>query len=294
VNCAGAGTPPVIFEAALGASSLSWSLVQPDVARVTATCAYDRAGLGWSEAGPSPRTAGRGADELRVLLRAAQIPPPVILAGHSFGALVVRIFAARYRDQVAGLVLIDPAHPEEWLEPGEHERRQIEKGARLCRHGATAARLGIARAVSMLIDLGALTPARALTGVVSRGAFTRADEQILAPLWKLPPEIRRPLRRFWTEPKFFQALGSHIDTICDSAREAHGAGLAALSDLPLAVIAAGTSSERRLALHAALAQSSPRGLLTIVSDSGHWVPLDAPSAVTRAITEMVERVRAAA
>lgn len=291
LHCAGAGSPAVVFDSAIGASSLSWSLVQPEVARISRACVYDRAGFGWSSAGPRPRTAGRVADELYLLLQRAGVPAPYLLVGHSFGALVMRIFSARHRDLTGGLVLVDPAHPEEWLDPGESERRRIERGMRLCRYGTTAARLGIARAVAALINLGALAPARALTALVSRGGFSRADEEILAPLWKLPPEIRRPLRRFWTEPKFFEALGSQIAFIGDSAAEARDAAFDACNDLPLVVIAASNCDERRRLLHAALASRSSRGRLLVASDSGHWVPLDEPAIVVDAIAEVAELIR---
>jgi pimeloyl-ACP methyl ester carboxylesterase len=291
INCTGTGSPAVIFDAALGASSLSWTLVQPDVAALTRACSYDRAGLGWSEAGPMPRTAGRVADELHALLTRAGVAPPYVLVGHSFGGLVMRVFTARHPEHVAGLVLADPAHPEEWLQPREHDRRQIERGMRLCRHGATAARLGIARAVAALIDLGALAPARAMTSVVSRGRFSRADEEILAPLWKLPPEVRRPLRRFWTESKFFDALGSQIGSICESAAETEHAGVDALAPLPLVVIASSTCGERRLQLHTALARASSRGRLVVAPNSGHWVPLDEPRLVVDEIAGVIAAVR---
>lgn len=291
LHCAGHGSPAVVFDAALGASSLSWTLVQPEVARITRACSYDRAGFGWSDAGPMPRTAGRAAEELYLLLQRAGIEPPYILVGHSFGGLVMRIFAARHTDLTAGLVLVDPAHPEEWLEPGAHERRQIERGRRLCRHGATAARLGIARIVAALVNAGALTPARALAAIVSRGGLSRADEEILAPLWKLPPEARIPLRRIWTEPKFYEALGSQIETICESAAEVGAAGLQALAHLPLVVIASGSGSDRRLRLHEALARRSSQGRLVTAHDSGHWVPLDQPAAVIAAVSEMVAATR---
>lgn len=269
---------------------MSWSLVQPDVARITRACTYDRAGFGWSHAGPLPRTAGRVANELAQLLRSAEIPPPYVLVGHSFGGLVMRIFAARHPELTAGLVLVDPAHPEEWLDPAEDERRKIDRGVRLCRHGARAARLGIARAVAAFVAIGALTPARGLVGLVSRGGLSRADEEILAPMWKLPPEARRPLAQFWTEPKFFEALGSQIASICESGAEARDAGLAAIADLPLTVISA-ASSERRRRLHDRLAQESSRGRLIHAPGSGHWIPLDQPAIVIEAIVEMVEIAR---
>ena len=112
LRCSGEGTPAVVFDAALGASSLSWSLVQPAIARMTCACAYDRAGLGWSDAGPLPRTAGRSADELYDLLRREAVPGPYVLVGHSFGGLVMRLFESRHASETAGLVLIEPAIPE--------------------------------------------------------------------------------------------------------------------------------------------------------------------------------------
>src|SRR5829696_239955 len=81
LHCAGAGAPAVIFDAALGGSSISWSLVQPAVAALTHCCTYDRAGFGWSEAGPLPRTAGRIAEELHLLLQRADVPAPYVLVG---------------------------------------------------------------------------------------------------------------------------------------------------------------------------------------------------------------------
>ena len=281
----------MIFDAALGASSVSWSLVQPGVARVTQACAYDRAGFGWSEAGPLPRTAGRIASELRDLLRHAGVPPPYVLVGHSFGGLVMRLFAARYRTEVAGLILLDSAHPEEWIEPAAPERRQIERGVRMCRHGAVAARLGIARAVAALVHIGALGPARALVKLVSRGALRGEEENILAPMWKLPPEARRPLRRFWIEPKFFDALGSQIGSICESAREVASATASGYGDLPLVTISATRSSAARIERQEALARLSTRGRHLVAPDSGHWIPLDQPSFVVETILAMVETLR---
>jgi pimeloyl-ACP methyl ester carboxylesterase len=289
--CEGTGSPAVVFDAALGASSLSWSLVQPSVARATRACAYDRAGFGWSDGGPLPRTAGVMARELHDLLRAAGVPPPYVLAGHSFGALVVRIVAARHPADVAGLILIDPADPEEWLDPGERQRQEIARGVRLCRYGARAARIGVARVVARLVGLGALAPARALVALVSRGGLRRADEEILAPIWKLPPEARRPLRRFWTQPKFFEALGSQIETICTSARDVREAEVASSIPVPVTVISASATAPRRRELHEAFAGRSARGRHTTAHASGHWIPLDEPATVIDAVLDMVETIR---
>lgn len=292
LQCAGSGTPAVVFDAALGASSLSWTLVLPEVARVTRACAYDRAGMGWSDAGPLPRTATRLAVELRELLRVAEVRPPYILVGHSFGGLVTRFFASRYPEETAGLILLEPAHPEHWAEPSEADRRLIDRGTRLCRHGTVAARLGIARVVSALVGLGALAPARALVGLVSRGGLGREDEGILAPMWKLPSEARRSLRQIWTEPKFFEALGSQIESICTSAAEVRSATPAGHGDLPLVTISSASASQSRLRRDAALAQLSSRGRHILSPPSGHWIPLDDPRLVIDTVTDMVRTIRA--
>ena len=280
-----------MFDAALGASSLSWSLVQPSVARRTRACAYDRAGFGSSDAGPMPRTAGIIAGELGALLRGAGVVPPYVLVGHSFGALVVRILAARCPQDVSGMVLVDPADPEEWLEPGAREQAQIDRGVRLCRYGVHAARAGIARFVAALAGVGALAPARALVSLVSRGGLSRVDEEILAPIWKLPPESRRALRRFWTQPKFFAALGSQIEHVCTSAREVRDAERATAIAVPVTVISSPAASARRRQLHDAFARRSPRGRHLVASHGGHWIPLDDPATVIEAVVDMVEVLR---
>jgi len=291
IHCAGSGSPAVVFDAALGGSSLSWGLVQPAVGRLTRACAYDRAGFSWSEAGPLPRTAGRIADELLALLRSAAVDPPYVLVGHSFGGLVARVFAQRHPHLTAGLVLLDPAHPEHWADPAPKERAQIDRGVRLCRQGAVAARLGIARLVSSLVGVGALRPARGLVALASRGGLRRDDESILAPAWKLPPEARRPLRRFWTEEKFFTALGSQIASMCESAREAAETAGRGFGDRPTIVISAGNADEDRLRLQEALARQSSRGRHVVAHGSGHWIPLDRPDLVIRCIEEVVEACR---
>jgi pimeloyl-ACP methyl ester carboxylesterase len=291
IRCDGHGAPAVIFDAALGASSLSWSLVQPAVARVTSACAYDRAGFGWSDAGPLPRTAGRIADELHDLVHRAAVDPPYVLVGHSFGGLVVRLFAVRHPREVAGLVLIEPAIPDEWATPADEQRLLIARGARLCEYGEAAASSGLARAVSMLVSVNALGPARALVALVSRGTLRRDDEGILAPIWKLPPEARSVLKHAWTQPKFFEALGSQIRTICDSATEVLRSTPPDFDGLPLVVMSSATASERRLESDARLARMSTRGRHVLAEHSGHWIPLDAPQAVIDVIVKLVRELR---
>jgi pimeloyl-ACP methyl ester carboxylesterase len=107
----GAG-PPLVIVAALGTPAIDWLAVQRALAPEVPVVLYDRGGLGLSDPGPGPRTAGRMADELHALLTAARIKPPYVLAGHSLGGLIVLVYTARHRDHVAGLALIDSSHPD--------------------------------------------------------------------------------------------------------------------------------------------------------------------------------------
>ncbi len=108
IYCQGEGEPTIILDSMADGSSANWGWVQPEMARTNRTCAYDRAGFGWSEPGPEPRTAQQSAKELFTLLQNAAIPQPYILVGHSYGANVARLFAQLYPRETAGMVLVDP------------------------------------------------------------------------------------------------------------------------------------------------------------------------------------------
>ena len=107
IHCTGKGSPIVVLEAAAGSMSAGWAWVQPEVAKITRVCSYDRAGLGWSEAGDGRYIPARVPEELRVLLDRANETGPVVLVGHEAGALFARMFAARFASNTAALVLID-------------------------------------------------------------------------------------------------------------------------------------------------------------------------------------------
>jgi pimeloyl-ACP methyl ester carboxylesterase len=107
--------PIVILEAGGGGSSRDWSLVQDLLSSRVRTCAYDRAGLGWSEPGPAPRTMRQEVFELHALLEAAKVPGPFVIVGHSIGGLLVRLYTERYGGEVVGVVLVDPTHESDML-----------------------------------------------------------------------------------------------------------------------------------------------------------------------------------
>ena len=167
----------------------------------------------------------------------------------------------------------------------------IRRGVRLCRYGAGAARSGVARVVSLLVNLRALSAARALVAVASRGALRREDEGILAPIWKLPPEARRVLGGMWTRPQFFEALGSQIEHVCQSATELLQEKGEDLGSEPAHHHLLDRGTQRRMSADGALARKSRRGRHIVAPDSGHWVPLDAPQVVIDAVVGMVRKIR---
>ena len=126
--CTGNGAPTVVLVAGLAMASIEWQLVQPAVARNSRVCSYDRAGIAWSEKGSAPRGFQVSADELHQLLRRAEVLPPYVMVGMSWGGAIVRVFANTHPDEVAGMVLID-TYPEGTVVVGEDILRRLDPRA---------------------------------------------------------------------------------------------------------------------------------------------------------------------
>lgn len=131
INCMGEGEPTVIIDTGLGDDSSDWQDILQLSAAITRTCIYDRSGYGWSDYGPRPRSSQRIAYELGLLLDQAEILPPYILVGHSFGGFNLRLFAAAHPDDIAGLILVESSHELQYeqlnikLPPPHKGRRNI-------------------------------------------------------------------------------------------------------------------------------------------------------------------------
>ena len=158
IDCVGQGSPTVVLDAGSGGFSAHWVRVQREVSGTTRVCAYDRAGMGWSEMGPDPRDAEQITGELHTLLKGANIEGPYVLVGHSFGGMYMQTYAARYPDEVAGVALVDTStDPEQFSQPPEardSNEPPKQKNAvvpRLVRLGVSLpARLGVVRLLSEL------------------------------------------------------------------------------------------------------------------------------------------------
>jgi pimeloyl-ACP methyl ester carboxylesterase len=165
--------PTIVLEAGMGSFSANWYWVQHDLAVSMRVVAYDRAGLGWSERGRGPRDADTIAVELHTALRAAGVDGPYVLAGHSFGGLPVRAFAARFQAETAGLVLVDASHPDQWLRwPVRHTDRLIALSQRVT---SVLAWVGLLRLVDLSKPISAGLPARQVAELRARSALPGAS-----------------------------------------------------------------------------------------------------------------------
>jgi pimeloyl-ACP methyl ester carboxylesterase len=287
----GTGTPAVVFDAGIAASSLTWSRVQPAIAEVTRAVSYDRAGLAWSESTSIPRSMATLVSELRLLLQRADAPPPYVLVGHSFGGLVIRAFARAHPDEVAGLVFVDPLHPEEWCDPSPQQRRMLRGGIFLSRIGALLARAGIVRLSLAMLSGGAPGAPRQFSRMFGRQAAALL-EHMVGEVQKLPQEVLPSVQAHWSSPKAFRGMWQHLAALPICSSEVMQ-GTDAFGNTPVVVFSAGARHPRWLAADAALAHASSNGRHVVAPHGGHWVHLDHPDMVIQRIRDVIADARAA-
>jgi pimeloyl-ACP methyl ester carboxylesterase len=294
VLCRGEGSPAVVLESGVAASSLSWARVQPAVASFARVCAYDRAGLGWSDAAWAPRTFERIQDDLRAVVARAGTGPwitlgsgsPVILVGHSFGSLVVRGYAARHPDQVAGLVLVDP--PTEWIDAVPERSRLIRRARQASAIGGVLARIGVVRAALSLLTGGHPGAPRAFVKLFGRRAAGTL-ERLVGEVRKLPPELYPAVQSHWCQPKCFHAMGEYLRVLDEEA--AAIAAVVTPPEVPVVVISGGHQPASEIAAHRRLAAASPHGRHLIASRSGHWINFDEPEVIVDAVRALSTSLR---
>jgi len=260
IHCSGPegdGGPTVVMDAGIGECSLGWGLVQPEIARFARVCTYDRAGLGWSDSAPTPRTSQQIVRDLHALLTNAGIGPPYVLVGHSFGGLNARLYASQFPEDVAGIVLVDSAHEDLPFRP-----------PLLIRCGLLTAPLGVPRLFGQFV-------------VSENPIFDCHSKYPTAyPAIATGTKYLNTVRREW----------SAADESWSQARDAK----TTLGDRPLVVLFASFTHEKFLVfkrLQMELAERSTKGKLIIVENSGHHIQHDQPEVVIDAVRDVVADVR---
>lgn len=251
--CVGSGAPTVVLEAGLGGSSAVWGFVQPEVARFTRVCSYDRAGMGYSDPGPSPRTARRLAHDLAVLLERTGITEPAVLVGASIGGFPVRIFASERASRVAGVVLVDATH-----------EARMDPVPRLAVFVPILSSLGVLRLMGISFGL---------------------------PPNSLPLSVRGYAHATRFRASGHNAAADEIVHARESAEEVRATRRKLT--VPLVVVTGGRGSDSVWQqLQRDLVELSQHGCLITAAESGHVVELDQPDVVVDAIRATVNAVRA--
>ena len=272
--------PVVVLEAGIAASSISWSRVAPEVAKFARVIRYDRAGLGWSERSPAPRTAAQCAQELRLLLERAGIPGPFVLVGHSFGGYVARIFAGRFPGQMAGLVLLDTPSTSDWIPLHPDAKRKLRGGVLFSRIGAVLAGLGVVRFCLARLTSGSTDLPVMVTRSFGRSALTVVG-RLVGEVQKLPTNIWPQVQAHWCQPKSFRSMASHLGHLPQSAAQVEAMGMP--ENIPVIVLTASNPHAARHAAQESVARLSAQGKHTVAATSGHWIQLDEPELVIEAI-----------
>ncbi|HSL43905.1 MAG TPA: alpha/beta hydrolase, partial [Anaerolineales bacterium] len=250
LNCTGSGSPTVVIDAGHADSSASWGWVQPEVARTTRVCTYDRAGMGWSEASPYPRTARQFAKELHILLANASEPGPYVLVGHSLGGYTVRVYAHDYPDEVAGLVLIDA---QKLPAPDAATPRPAPKPG-----------------------------GNSLPALLARVGLVRLLADPLGSIRNLPPEEKQTYQPYAVAPRSVQTVLNEFIGIAEGGMQARA--VTTLGALPVIVLSRGKDqSADWTASQASFLKLSSNSQQIFADQSGHTIHTDQPEAAVAAI-----------
>ena len=263
INCTGTGSPTVVIDAGLGDWSTMWSWVQPEVAKTTRVCTYDRAGSGWSDAGPLPRTAQVYAQELHTLLHNAEIAGPYVIVGHSMGGLPAVMFAHDYPTEVAGLVLIESMSPPQFS------------------HSTTNAATLPAAASP------ALTP----LPILGRLGIVRLLARPLGLIPALPKDVQPAYLARLVRPLNMQAVTDEMQGMPASASQVEA--VTTIGSMPLIVLTSRSDHNPPgwQTWQAELPKLSSNSQQLFAEKGGHNIELEEPDAAVSAIVKMVEQVR---
>jgi pimeloyl-ACP methyl ester carboxylesterase len=296
LNCTGKSGPAVVLIAGRGDFSFDWGLVQPDVSRFTRACSYDRAGLAWSDPGPTPRTMRQEAYELHTLLKAARIEAPYVLVGHSVGGLIARVYAEQYPREVAGMVLVDPTHEDTTL-MYQGKLVRVREGAK-----------GVA--IPPVQTMCSSPPKPPAAEDIEQFEFNRkmfGAPETEPPFDKLPATTQAMRLWFLSQPPRAAAAPDFWAEELQAIYIARAKTEFQLGDKPLVVLLAKPEggdpppgipadewkrvNEEKRQQKVGLAYLSRNSRLVVADKSGHHVQLDEPQVVTDAVRLVIDAVR---
>ena len=280
----------MVCESGIAASSLSWTLVAPEIAKFARVIRYDRAGLGYSDRAGGPVSLPAIVADLRAVLSASGVLRPCILVGHSFGGLIVRAYAAWYPEEVAGLLLLDPVLPSEWSPLSPARANLLALGFRLSRRGAWLASFGVVRFSLWLLVSGARWLPQ-LIARLSSGSGSSVIGRLAGEVGKLPPAVWPSIQAHWSDAKSFRVMASYF-----AALPASAGIVAALPDpvgIPVTIVSAGNATLDQKREWDRLASRANPGAHIVAQRSGHWIPFDEPQLVVDMICRMQEQVATA-
>lgn len=276
----GAGRPPVVLESGISTTSLNWALLQPKLAAFAATFSYDRAGLGWSDSDVGPCTVAHIAEDLHSLVSAINVPTPYILVAHSFGGYIARLYASKYPEELAGVVLVDPLTPEEWVLPTKAQWKTLRKSSRYARLGGVLAIVGVARICFGFLRRAPRESAGRAVSKFGAGAAQIA-RRIAGELGKLPLKVQRIVQMQWSCSKPYWSMSMYLRALPSCAAEVANCEIP--ENIPVIVISGNHQPPARLGEHAAIAKHSSNGNHIIAEKSGHWIQFDEPELILNAV-----------
>jgi pimeloyl-ACP methyl ester carboxylesterase len=280
----GCGSIPVVLEAGIGSSSLIWATVEPELSRLTRVISYDRLGYGFSDDAKSDRTCRALVEELREALREAKAPSPRILVGHSFGGMLMRVYAGMYPREVAGLVLVDALDPAEFFPLPPQRELMLRRGAAMARGAAWAARLGIVRLGLHLLQRGREGAARGMAGLFGPHHLAMA-ENLVGRLSLLPRQLWPLMYMQWSRERGYRTMAAYLEML--PACCAQAALVTDLGMLPVIVVAGQLRRPGHLDSQRRMAGLSLLGRVEALEDASHWVQLERPDAVVSAVKSLL-------
>lgn len=289
IDCRGTGSPTVILESGLGTGgSPSWTLVHDEIAGFTRTCAYDRAGIMWSDPKDTPQDAAAVAADLHALLKGAGIGDPLVLVGHSIGGPYTRTYVGKYGDQVAGLVMVDPSHPDQVARLGKVVGIDVHpKQASTLMHAATA--LGWTGIVRFLASRSEMPKLRTAAETKKIGEAMVTKNAYMSSSMKGGASELDGYDRTQVQARAVRSFGNRPLIVLTAMAPFKPEQLTGLGLKPEQGV---RFKEEWKALHAEQAAFSTRGRQQIVLDATHFIQVDRPEVVIAAVREVVDMVRA--